>query len=86
MFPKARTALSEVHLVENSRSMRSIQETVLGPVCKDRSIQLVWHDSIDDIPHDDETYTMAAAHEFFDALPFHLLQVVTFPTIWQWLC
>lgn len=39
--------------------------------------QLLWHDMIEDIHEDGDLYTMLIAHEFFDALPFHLLEVST---------
>ncbi|KAH9044050.1 putative S-adenosyl-L-methionine-dependent methyltransferase-domain-containing protein [Lactarius deliciosus] len=37
-------------------------------------LRIHWHDSIDDIPAANGIYTMLVAHEFFDALPFHLIE------------
>jgi len=55
--------------------MRSIQSEKLMPLSQKDGWQLFWHDSIDDIPQDAGEYTMLLAHEFFDALPIHLLEV-----------
>ena len=60
-----------VHLVENSAGLRDVQARTLDAHSK----SITWHDSLDSIPLDDEAYTMLIAHEFFDALPFHLLEV-----------
>ena len=38
-------------------------------------LRIHWHDSIDDVPAANSIYTMLVAHEFFDALPFHLIEV-----------
>ncbi|EIN09977.1 DUF185-domain-containing protein [Punctularia strigosozonata HHB-11173 SS5] len=72
-FPQINALLHEVHLVETSPNMRAMQKTVLEPMCRTGK-EVFWHDSLDDIPHDDASYTMVIAHEFFDSLPFHLLQ------------
>ncbi|KAH9003606.1 putative S-adenosyl-L-methionine-dependent methyltransferase MidA, partial [Lactarius deliciosus] len=37
-------------------------------------LRIHWHDSIDDVPAANGIYTMLVAHEFFDALPFHLIE------------
>lgn len=55
--------------------MRSTQKTKLGSLSQTNGWALVWHDAVDSIPHDDSKFTLILAHEFFDALPFHLLQV-----------
>ncbi|KAK7031216.1 hypothetical protein VNI00_013632 [Paramarasmius palmivorus] len=60
----------QVHLVETSSSMRMMQQEKLG----DQSWSLQWYDSVDSVPQSSEFYTMLVAHEFFDALPFHVLQ------------
>ncbi|KAH9928430.1 S-adenosyl-L-methionine-dependent methyltransferase [Amylocystis lapponica] len=76
-FPAARTAVSEVHLVETSLAMQAQQKDKLGTSCEANNWALSWHASIDDIPHDTTKFTLIIAHEFFDALPFHLLQKTT---------
>ncbi|KAK1231644.1 hypothetical protein PQX77_005242 [Marasmius sp. AFHP31] len=60
----------EVHLVETSSSMRAMQEAKLG----EQGWDIHWHDSLDSISPSSEAYTMLVAHEFFDALPFHVLK------------
>jgi len=35
---------------------------------------LFWHDSLDEVQQNTEEYTMVVAHEFFDALPIHVLE------------
>ncbi|RDX57085.1 DUF185-domain-containing protein [Lentinus brumalis] len=73
-FPAARSATEEIHLVETSPAMRSTQEAKLGPLAQSNGWNLSWRDAVDDIPHDASKFTLVVAHEFFDALPFHLLQ------------
>ncbi|CCL99309.1 uncharacterized protein FIBRA_01325 [Fibroporia radiculosa] len=73
-FPSAREAVEEVHLVETSLSMRSRQEGKLVTYSQEYGWALNWHGSIDDVSPDASKYTMIVAHEFFDALPFHLIQ------------
>lgn len=73
-FPASADAVREVHLVETSQSMRGIQETKLAELTTKRGCKLIWHDMIEDVPEDSNMFTMLVAHEFFDALPFHLLE------------
>ncbi|KAF9466590.1 S-adenosyl-L-methionine-dependent methyltransferase [Collybia nuda] len=62
-----------VHLVETSRPLREQQAVVLERRVASRS-NLHWHDAVDEVPPAPDTYTMLVAHEFFDALPVHVLQ------------
>ncbi|KAF9048562.1 S-adenosyl-L-methionine-dependent methyltransferase [Panaeolus papilionaceus] len=62
-----------VHLVETSPSMRVLQEAKLKTPERG-NVHLHWHNSISEIPTDTNEYTMLIAHEFFDALPIHVLQ------------
>lgn len=55
--------------------MRSRQSDKLTVFAKEPGWKLEWHDSIDEIPPDSKKFTMIIAHEFFDALPFHLIRV-----------
>lgn len=71
--------MKEIHLVETSASMRAIQKAKLHTSAERIGCALFWHDAIEDIPPDANTYTMLVAHEFFDALPFHLLEVSAIP-------
>lgn len=81
--------MTEIHLVETSMYMRSLQAKNIN-FPNDR---LHWYDSIEDIPTaagksamcsillrgrfrlvSDNEFTMVIAHEFFDALPINILQ------------
>ena len=66
--------LRDIHLVETSPAMRTLQEEKLYPQADKTGYQLHWHDSIGTIPPSD-AFSMLVAHEFFDALPVHVLQV-----------
>ena len=66
--------IRDVHLVETSSAMRDLQKAKLQPQANQLGCKLHWHDAIDDIPPS-KGFSMILAHEFFDALPFHLLQV-----------
>lgn len=73
-FPTARTAIREIQLIETSSAMRSRQEDKLSGIAQ-QGWKLEWNSSIDEISSDPSVFTMILAHEFFDALPFHLIQV-----------
>jgi SAM-dependent MidA family methyltransferase len=73
-FPHYSTSVQRVHLVESSPALRAVQEKKLQ-AWGGKSLELHWHDSIEDVPTTDGVYTMLVAHEFFDALPFHLIEV-----------
>ncbi|PCH42048.1 DUF185-domain-containing protein [Wolfiporia cocos MD-104 SS10] len=73
-FPASRAAVQEVHLVETSPAMQRRQEERLGPTVHAHGWTLRWHCALEDVPRDATRFTMIVAHEFFDALPFHLLQ------------
>jgi NADH dehydrogenase [ubiquinone] 1 alpha subcomplex assembly factor 7 len=66
--------LQDIHLVETSPAMRALQKEKLHSSVKEAGCQLHWHDSIDAIPPSD-AFPMVVAHEFFDALPVHMLRV-----------
>ena len=74
-FPAARAAVREVCLVETSEAMRVAQEAKLGDFARKNGWSVNWYDAIDQIAPESTLYTLVLAHEFFDALPFHLLQV-----------
>lgn len=54
--------------------MRTLQNEKLRPYVEKVGCQLHWHDSVNDIAPSNQ-YSLVIAHEFFDALPIHLLQV-----------
>lgn len=70
--------------------MRSIQNNKLQLSAQKGGWELYWHDSIDDIPQDSGEYTMLVAHEFFDALPIHVVEVrffdLPFRSMFQLIC
>lgn len=66
--------LTDVHLVENSPYMKKLQERKLAH-WQAQGLTIHWHDRIETVPvADEKTYTMVAAHEFFDALPIHMFE------------
>ncbi|TFY83799.1 hypothetical protein EWM64_g226 [Hericium alpestre] len=73
-LPASRSIGISVHLVESSASLQGIQEQQFRPWATKHNIQQHWYSSLDEIAADEESYTMLIAHEFFDALPFHLLE------------
>ncbi|KIM40573.1 hypothetical protein M413DRAFT_164154 [Hebeloma cylindrosporum] len=60
-----------VHLVETSPTMRATQK---ANIISGTNVQVHWHTSIGEILPRSTEYTMLVAHEFFDALPIHILQ------------
>jgi NADH dehydrogenase [ubiquinone] 1 alpha subcomplex assembly factor 7 len=74
-LPHSRASIKHVHLVESSLSLRAVQQKKLEPWDGKNGLKIHWHDSIDDIPASNGIYTMLVAHEFFDALPFHFIEV-----------
>lgn len=74
-FPAARSAVKAIHLVETSDAMQKTQDGKLRPTVQTNGWDLLWHNTLDEVPCDEGIYTMILAHEFFDALPFHLLEV-----------
>lgn len=64
--------IEDIHLVETSPAMRNLQKEKLHLVAK-AGCQLHWHDSINDITPSNH-FSLVVAHEFFDALPVHVLQ------------
>ncbi|EMD34005.1 hypothetical protein CERSUDRAFT_141431 [Gelatoporia subvermispora B] len=75
-FPAARAAVKAIHLVETSPHLRTAQEATLRPLTakKEWCPELNWHSSVDEISHDSDLFTVVVAHEFFDALPFQLVE------------
>jgi len=55
--------------------MRALQELNLHSSVQNNSPELVWYDTLNEVPRSRDTYTMLVAHEFFDALPVHVIEV-----------
>ncbi|KZP00600.1 DUF185-domain-containing protein [Calocera viscosa TUFC12733] len=67
-------SLTTINMVENSRVMRELQKTALQSSAAAQNIELEWHDDLEELEADPNTYTMLVAHEFFDAMPIHMLE------------
>ncbi|KAF7424518.1 hypothetical protein PC9H_009825 [Pleurotus ostreatus] len=63
-----------VQLVETSPAMRRAQENTLQKFADEHGWELQWNNSIEDIPPETDDYTILVAHEFFDALPIHIVE------------
>ncbi|GAA96371.1 uncharacterized protein L969DRAFT_91495 [Mixia osmundae IAM 14324] len=68
------STLEEVHLVETSQYMIGLQREKLQQLIEALGVKLHWHDRLDGIAPDPQVFTMAIAHEFFDALPVMLFE------------
>jgi len=56
--------------------MQEMQKALLGPLTTDIGCKLHWHEDLTEVPAEETSpYTMIMAHEFFDALPIHIIQV-----------
>jgi NADH dehydrogenase [ubiquinone] 1 alpha subcomplex assembly factor 7 len=80
----SRASVNHVHLVESSPALRAVQQKKLQPWDGKNDLKIHWYDSIDDVPAADGIYTMLVAHEFFDALPFHLIEVRRLRSLTAW--
>ncbi|CAL1716922.1 unnamed protein product [Somion occarium] len=78
-FNVSKPAVREIGLVETSPMMKGIQQGTLEQTLyrfgDSANVTLDWYDSLDIIPSQEDVFTMLVAHEFFDALPFHVLQL-----------
>ncbi|KAJ7062914.1 S-adenosyl-L-methionine-dependent methyltransferase [Mycena amicta] len=66
--------LKTVHLVETSQTLRTLQASRLEPSAAQHGFTIEWNDSVEQIQPREDMFTMVVAHEFFDALPFHLIE------------
>jgi len=63
-------------LVETSQKLRDVQKDRLADriASFESPVDISWYDRIEDLPRDESEYSMVVAHEFFDALPIHILK------------
>ncbi|KAG1739172.1 S-adenosyl-L-methionine-dependent methyltransferase [Suillus paluster] len=73
-LPATPGKLKSVHLVESSVSMRASQEGKLRKASQEDGFEIMWHDAIEEIEHEEDVFTMLVAHEFFDALPVNVIE------------
>ncbi|WOO85733.1 Protein arginine methyltransferase NDUFAF7, mitochondrial [Vanrija pseudolonga] len=66
-------SIKTIHLVENSANLQDVQRQKLSARAKDLGAELVWNEQVEVIPQSDD-FTFVVAHEFFDAMPIHILQ------------
>ncbi|KAK2460941.1 hypothetical protein APHAL10511_007411 [Amanita phalloides] len=66
--------LKHLHLIESSRAMRTLQERKLQSNVEKLGCEISWHDTLEELQPSPGVFTMLIAHEFFDALPIHVLQ------------
>lgn len=69
---KTQDLVQSVHLVETSARLQDEQKSRL--VARAPESALHWHDRIADVPKSDDAFTMVVAHEFFDAIPIHVIE------------
>lgn len=63
-------------MVETSQKLRDVQKDRLADriASFESPVDISWYDRIEDLPRDESEYSMVVAHEFFDALPIHILK------------
>ncbi|KZV90577.1 DUF185-domain-containing protein [Exidia glandulosa HHB12029] len=73
-IPRIRDKLAAVDLVETSATLADIQKATLTERMAGASdVPIRWWSTFDDVPQS-EDFAVVIAHEFFDALPVHLIE------------
>ncbi|KAG8740878.1 hypothetical protein FRC10_003793 [Ceratobasidium sp. 414] len=67
-----RGRVQAVHLVETSARLREEQRTKLVTRAAEDAIH--WHDHLEELTPSADLFTMLVAHEFFDAIPIHIIE------------
>ncbi|KAH7341536.1 S-adenosyl-L-methionine-dependent methyltransferase [Rhizoctonia solani] len=69
---QTRGRIQAVHLVETSARLQEEQRHRLGARISENSLR--WYDRVEEIPENDNAFTLVVAHEFFDAIPIHIIE------------
>ncbi|GAA6062439.1 hypothetical protein JCM10212_003313 [Sporobolomyces blumeae] len=65
--------VTSIHLVEQSEALQSVQKDALRRAGFGET-PVHWHRNVEEVPQSDDEFTVAIAHEFFDALPIHIFE------------
>ncbi|GAA5918546.1 hypothetical protein JCM1841_003294 [Sporobolomyces salmonicolor] len=65
--------VTSIHLVEQSEALRGVQKQALEKAGFGET-PVFWHANVEEVPKTDDEFTVAIAHEFFDALPIHIFE------------
>ncbi|GAA5974542.1 hypothetical protein JCM5350_001183 [Sporobolomyces pararoseus] len=65
--------VTSIHLVEQSEALQEVQKEALRRSGFGET-PVFWHRNVEEVPKSDDEFTIAIAHEFFDALPIHIFE------------
>ncbi|GAA5846236.1 hypothetical protein JCM5353_003184 [Sporobolomyces roseus] len=65
--------VTSIHLVEQSEALQGVQKEALRRSGFGET-PVFWHRNVEEVPKSEDEFTVAIAHEFFDALPIHIFE------------
>ncbi|GAA5937380.1 class I SAM-dependent methyltransferase [Sporobolomyces koalae] len=65
--------VTSIHLVEQSEALQGVQKEALRRSGFGET-PVFWHRNVEEVPQSSDEFTVAIAHEFFDALPIHIFE------------
>ncbi|GAA5852044.1 hypothetical protein JCM3766R1_005437 [Sporobolomyces carnicolor] len=65
--------VTSIHLVEQSDALKAVQKAALEKSGFGQT-PVFWHRNVEEVPKSQDEFTVAIAHEFFDALPIHIFE------------
>ncbi|GAA5893119.1 class I SAM-dependent methyltransferase [Sporobolomyces salmoneus] len=65
--------VTSIHLVEQSEALQGVQKEALRKSGFGET-PVYWHRNVEEVPKGEDEFTVAIAHEFFDALPIHIFE------------